>query len=191
MVLERHVVVYQKVETVMLESPVRDSNASGTAERAVRSWAGQLRTIRHHVERRIKTSIPKDSALMSWLVSWAADVIFRYKVHSSGRASHEWIIGHRCDQPVVGFAENNMFKFTTDKNLRNMMNTEWCNGYFVGVNGKTTEYLVATSDGNFSCATIHRLPDEEAYDPECVQAVKITYRECPGRSNVVPNWSPL
>ena len=91
MALKRHVAIYRKAEAVMLESPVRDSKANGAAERAVRSWAGQLRTIRHHVERKIKTTIPKNPALMSWLVSWAADVIFRYKVHSTCRSSHEWI----------------------------------------------------------------------------------------------------
>ena len=62
MALKRHVAIYKKAETVMLESPVRDSKANGAAERAVRSWVGQLRTIRHHVERRIKEKIPKDSA---------------------------------------------------------------------------------------------------------------------------------
>ena len=46
------------------------------------------------------------------------------------------------------------------------MNTEWSTGFFVGVNGKTTEYLVATIDGIFSCATIRRLSDDEAYGPE-------------------------
>ena len=161
----------------MLESPVRDSKAHGAAERAVRLWSGQLRIIRHHLERRIKTTIPKDSALMSWLVSWAADVMFRYEVHSTGRTNHEWIAGHRCDQPVAGSAEKMHVKFTTDKNHRNKMNPEWCTSFFVGVTGKTTGYLVATNDGVFSCATIRRLHDEEAYDPECVQAVKITYRE--------------
>ena len=68
----------------VLES-VRDSKANGAAERSVRSWASQLKTIRHHVERRLKTSIPKDSATMTWLVSWVADSISRYKVHSIGR----------------------------------------------------------------------------------------------------------
>ena len=81
----------------MLESSVRDSKANGAAERPVRSWAGQLRTIRHHVESWLKTSIPKDSAMMTWLVSWAADVIFGYNGHSTGRTSHEWVTGHRCD----------------------------------------------------------------------------------------------
>ena len=54
MALKRAVAIYRQAETVMLESPVRDSKANGAAERAVRSWARQLRTIRHHVERRIR-----------------------------------------------------------------------------------------------------------------------------------------
>ena len=114
MALKRAVAIYRQAVTVMLESPVRDSKANGAAERAARSWAGQLRTIRHHVERRLKTSIPKDLAIMTWLVSWAADIASRYKVHSTGRTSHKWITGHRCDQPVAGFAEKVNFKFTTD-----------------------------------------------------------------------------
>ena len=69
MALKRAVAIYRQAETVMLESPFLDSKANGAVERAVRSWAGQLRTIRHHVERRLKTSIPKDSAMMTWLVS--------------------------------------------------------------------------------------------------------------------------
>ena len=57
------------------------------------------------------------------------------------------------------------------------MNTQWCTGFVCGVYGKTAEYLAATSDGVFSFATIRRLPDEEAYDPDCMQAVQITYRD--------------
>ena len=69
----------------------------------------------------MKVSIPKDSAMMSWLLAWAADVIFRYKVHATGRTSHDWVTGHRCDQPVAGFDEKIFFKFTTDKNHRRKM----------------------------------------------------------------------
>ena len=58
---------------------------------------------------------------MTWLVSWAADVIFRYKVHTNGRTSYEWITGHRCNQAVAGFAEKINFKFTTDKQHRHKM----------------------------------------------------------------------
>ena len=43
------------------------------------------------------------------------------------------------------------------------------------MDGNTTDYLVATEEGIFLCATIQSLPDDEAYDPECKQLVKITY----------------
>ena len=56
------------------------------------------------------------------------------------------------------------------------MNTEWSTGYFIGIIGKTIEYVVATADGVFSCATIRRLPDDEAYDPERINIAKVTYR---------------
>ena len=87
----------------------------------------------------METSIPKDSAMKTWLVSWAAGVIFRYKVHSTGRTSYEWVTGHRCDQPVAGLAEKFNFKSTTDRNHRNELHTKWSTGFFVGINGKTTE----------------------------------------------------
>ena len=54
---------------------------------------------------------------------------------------------------------------------------KWSTGFFIGVNGRTTEYLVATQEGIFACATIRRLPDDEAYDPACIDIVKVTYRE--------------
>ena len=99
-----------------------------------------------------------------------------YQLHSTCRTRYEWITGHRCNQPVEGFAEKIHFKFTTDKN-QSKMSSELSTGYCVGINGKTTEYLVVTADGVFSCATIRRLPDEEAYDPECINMINITYRE--------------
>ena len=106
---------------------------------------------------------------MVGVVGRGCDFQVQYKIHSTGRTSHEWVTGHRCNQPVAGFAEKIHFKFTTDKNHRNKMNTEWSTGFFVGISGKQTEYLVATEEGIFSCATIRRLPDDEAYDPSCIQ----------------------
>ena len=125
---------------------------------------------------------------MSIQVLSSCSVILRpAQVHSTGTASYEWVPGHRCNQPAEGFAEKIHFKCTTDKNQRNNMKSEWSTGYFVGINGKTTEYLVATADGVFSCATINRLPDDEAYDPECINIVKVTYRDyVPGGAGLTP-----
>ena len=141
--LKRAIAVKRQTETVMIESPVRDSKSNGSVERAVRTWAAQVRTLRHHLESRIKVKVPRTSALMTWLVAWSADVINRYKVRSSGRTSYEHITGHRGLQAITAFGEKVMFKYTADKTQRNLMETEWDTGYFIGINSRTTEYLIA------------------------------------------------
>ena len=129
-------------------------------------------------------SIPKYSALMFWLVTWSADLISRYQVHATGRTSHDWITGHRCDRPIAGFAEKIHCKFTTDKNHRNKMITEWNTGFFICIDGRNTEYLVATQEGSFSCATIRNLPDDEAYDPALFYCQGNIQRVCIGKSEI-------
>ena len=50
MALKKAVAVMRQAPTVNIESPVRDSQANGNADRAVRTWAAQVRTMRHHLE---------------------------------------------------------------------------------------------------------------------------------------------
>ena len=97
---------------------MRDSQANGNAERAVRTWATQLRTMRHRMDFRMQHKIPIHSPLMPWLVSWGADVICRYRVQANGRTSYEKVTGHEGLQPIAIFGEKVMFKSTTDKNNR-------------------------------------------------------------------------
>ena len=160
--LKRDIAVKRQAETVFLESPVRDSRANGSAERAVRTWAAQVRTLRHHLESKIGIKIPRSSALMSWLVAWAADVLNRYRVRSSGRTSYETISGHKGLQAIAMFGEKVMFKHTTDKAKRNKMESEWDTGYFVGINSRTTEYLVSNGSNVFSTTTIRRMTDDKS-----------------------------
>ena len=57
---------------------------------------------------------------------------------------------------------------------------------------KTTDDLVATPEEIFSYATIRRLLDDEANDPECTQLVKITYRDYVregGTSKPIQEWT--
>ena len=39
------------------------------------------------------------------------------------------------------------------------------------------KYIVTTQDAVFKCRTIRRKPDDLAYDPECVDYLKICYSE--------------
>ena len=117
--------IKRQAPTVNIESPVRDSQANGNAERAVRAWAAQLRTMRHHMIFKTQHKIQIHSPLMPWLVAWAADAICRYRVQENGRASYGNVTGHKGLQPIAIFGEKVMFKFTTDKNKRKKMESDW------------------------------------------------------------------
>ena len=107
--LKKAVAVLRQAPAVNKESAVRESQAGGNAERAVRTWAAQARTIRHHLEHRLQHKIPVWSALMTWLVAWAAEVICRYKIQSNVGTSYENVTGHKGLQPIAIFGEHIMF----------------------------------------------------------------------------------
>ena len=51
------------------------------------------------------------------------------------------------------------------------------NGIFLGYEWRSTEYLVANSEGIFKCRTVRRNPEEIAYDADCTEYLKIASDE--------------
>ena len=186
--LKREVGIKRQRETVMIESPVRESKSNGAVERAVKTWASQFRTLRHQLEARLGTKIRKGSSMMSWLVAFTSEVLSKYKVHANGRTTYEMTTGHRCKIPACGFGEKVNFKTTTYKTRKNKMDTEWDVGYFLGWKSRTTEYLVGTSEGIISCTTMRRLQDDLAYDKACLDEINVGYRDfvCKGAMSENP-----
>ena len=123
----------------------------------------------------MQSKIPIHCPLMTWLVSWAADVICRCRIQANDRTSHENVTGHKGLQPIAIFGEKVMFQLTTDKNNRKKMESEWDCGYFLGVNFGTTEYLIGTHDDVFSCATLRRLQDDKAFDPSIINQIDMRF----------------
>ena len=74
MTLKRAIAIKRQAETILIESPLRDLRANGSAKRVALTWA-QVKTIRHYPESRIKIKVPEPLA---------GDVV------------------RRCDQPAQG-----------------------------------------------------------------------------------------
>ena len=55
--LKKAVAAAQTGETVPTESPVRASQSNGMMESAIGAWLGQLRTIKHYTEEKMKKRI--------------------------------------------------------------------------------------------------------------------------------------
>ena len=99
--LKRAVAVTRDGQTCPIESPVRESKSNGAMERAVRTWQGQMRTMRSCFETRMQKKLPADHVLTNWMALWAADMMNKCNVHASGQTTHEMITHHKWRDPMV------------------------------------------------------------------------------------------
>ena len=67
-------------EIVYEESPVGDSNANGSIERAIQTIQGQIRAIKGYTERQIGATIGLDSSVLKWLIRHAAWTLATFQV---------------------------------------------------------------------------------------------------------------
>ena len=163
--------VRRAAPTAFIESPVRQSKMNGLVERAVRNWRDQYRTLRHQLERRIDMKIPGGCALSSWLVTWAAEVINKYRLQDCGRTAYERITQHKCKTISIGIGEKVMFQHT----LIGKDDYRKAVGVFLGISDRSQSYLVGNKDGIFASANVVRMSDDEAYDPDLIREITVKF----------------
>ena len=170
--LKKSVALRRQAATAPIESPVRESQSNGTIERAIRSWQGQFRTLRHQLEANIGAKVSMESPIVEWMAIWAAELITRFVLRESGRTAYESITGHRCKQPTFMFGETIMFRCAPDKTGRHKSESEWSIGVFVGVESRSSEYLIVNKHGLYKCRTMRRLPRDKAFIEQSIDDVK-------------------
>ena len=169
--LKKAVAIKRNAETALLESPVQESKSNGKVERAVRTWRDQFRTLRSQFERRTGSKLERNGALSTWLVSFAAEVMNKFKVQENGKTAFETMTSHKCTQAVVGFGEVVYFQHTANKKDEYRKDI----GIFVGVNDRCNTFLVATEDGVFGSPHIMRLPEDQSYDGQRASQIRTGY----------------
>ena len=75
--LRRMIGAQRSAPTVPIDVPVRGSKGNGAVEHAVRTWAGQFRTLKSQLEEGIGCTFDKKHAMLQWCASWAASVLNR------------------------------------------------------------------------------------------------------------------
>ena len=60
----------------------------------------------------MKTKVEASSALSTWLVSYAAEFLNKFKVQENGRTAYEMMTQHKCKHAVVAFGETVHFQHT-------------------------------------------------------------------------------
>ena len=67
--------------------------------------AGAIDDIQNDFESNIKWQLLNTSAMLSWLVLWAAEVVDKFKVQEYGRTAYEAITKHKCNHLIVRSGE--------------------------------------------------------------------------------------
>ena len=97
-------------EIVYEESPVGNSNANCSIERANQTIQGQIRAIKDYTERQSGATIGFDSSVLKWLVRHAAWTLATFHVGSDSKTSHQRFRGKPFKQQIAAFGEQILFK---------------------------------------------------------------------------------
>ena len=160
--LRRAVANSRESPTVPIDVPARESKANGGMERAVRTWAGQFRTLKSHFEYETKIAIPLHHPLLQWMAWWAAGIYNRFAVRHHGRTAHEYGTGHKTKLPVACFGETVLWRKKRTTAELNKHDVEYSEGVFLGMSGMGSELVIGTPGGVVRTRDIRVLSDEKA-----------------------------
>ena len=169
--LRNAIIEKRKPETVPKLSVNRDPQSHGEIEVAVKTWAGQFRTLKFHIEGETGRHLPMTSAATTWLIKWAANSINLYRVQAHGVTAHEAIGGRHCQTPICPFGEHIQWKRQPNGVNSRKAETEWFDGVFRGVRPISCECIVGSSDGIVHCRTIRRVIDSDRWSMEAIREI--------------------
>ena len=156
---------------IPLNSPVGESECNGRVENVIKRVQEKVRTLRHHVEYQIKAKIPDDAPIMSWLVTWSAELISKYAVGEDGKSPYGRIRKEDCVTPLVLFGETVLYlplktvhrnKGTPAKRMR----------IWLGVSERIEEVLTGTKYGVIKCRIVQRLDESERWKKSGIMEMK-------------------
>ena len=101
--LRRLVSAKRSQPTVPLDVAVRESKGISAVERAVRTWTGQFKTIKSHLESEIGIEIDKKHPILQWMAWWAGSLLCRIPFKSHGRTVFDYVTGHKMKAPISCF----------------------------------------------------------------------------------------
>ena len=151
------------VEILLQESPVGDHQANGAAEVAVRELKRQVRALKLMLEERFRCEFSDAHPLLFWMPRHAGFLISRFRIGDDGRTPDERRTGRRWRKPMMTFGERVLFKPVIQRRRKNDLEAKYEYGHFIGVNSRTSEFLVMTREGVKRGFSIRRLPLEERW----------------------------
>ena len=168
--LRRGIAARRRAPTVPLDVPTRESKGNGAVEKTVRTWEGQYRTLKSHLESEIGVVLPKRHPVLQWCAWWSASLLNRVVVKSHGRTVFEYTTGHRMKVPVSCFGEAVLWRRKRSAGAMNKHDSEWADGIYLGISGTSTSVLIGTASGIVK-TTDYRMAPEGRFNRKLVEAM--------------------
>ena len=153
---------------------------NGEVERAVRSWEGQFRTVRDHLEGEIAAidgrQIDAKHKCWQWCAWWASSISNRYAVRPNGRTAYARITGHQTKLLVVSFGQHVLWRLPRKTSGAGRLDSEWNDGIFLGLAGTSSEAYIGTAAG-LEKANDFRLVADSPYSADDLVNFKTSIRE--------------
>ena len=154
-------------------SPKGDSQANGSVERANRSVKGQLRVMLIALEARLKKKIDLRHPIVAWMTTHVGYILTHYEVGKDGRTPYERLKGKHTGIELCEFGETVHYMPLKERhNAVASAEARYKKGIWLGVDERTSERMIATTEGNIvGSRSVKRLPDEEKWDAEAVERI--------------------
>ena len=94
-----------EADILLRNPPAHDPKANGVAERAVREFKEQLRTVKIALERRLKEKLDPELPILKWMVLHAQETHNRFRVGADGRTPHYRLHHKNFTGKVAEFGE--------------------------------------------------------------------------------------
>ena len=151
-------------ELLLRESPVGEHQANGSAENAIKTIKGAVRTIVIAAQAKWKHRLPFGHPLVLWAPTYAAQAINRFKIGDDGKTPEQRRTGKRWEKVAVPFGERIQVKELVKDVRKRDLEPRWLTGYYVGHASRSGTALVLTASGVQRGTSVVRLPDDKRWE---------------------------
>ena len=147
--------------------------SNGDVESAVKQVAGLSRTLKSHVEHKIKADVKATHPLLAWLIEHAANLLTLFLEGPDGLTAYHRLKGKPWRTALPAFGESVLYRSKPKNDSK--LDARWQIGTFLGIKMQSTEKIVHDPASNriHHVQTVKRRPETEAWSSTDANRVSI------------------
>ena len=160
-------------ETAPEHPPKGEHQSNGVVERAVRTVKDHIRTMKGALDSKLGKKVPAHANILLWLIEYSSILLSRYAIGRDGKTTFQRIKGRQSTRPIAEFGECVWYKqLQTQDDRHANMEPRWEEGIWLGINPRTNEVLIGTTDGTIRKRSVRRRSKGEQWSYEKVMNIK-------------------